>query len=186
MAKYAPARRLGIATFAMGLAIAAAAIPGAGAAVRAGGTPLADGDTLVLGTVNFDVIDPALMEDPSSALAISSVLTAWAVEDATCAMLLRYPVGAPTRQDYSLVPEVASGYPAVSGDGKTYTFTIRKGFRFSSGEPVTAANYARAIKRVLDPRMGSPAAKYLQEVVGVTFASNRLIVRLAKRVPDFA
>src|SRR5262245_21396065 len=179
------ARRLYIATLAIALAIAAAAIPGAGAAMRAGDAPLADGGTLVLGSLFFDVIDPALVEDPTSAFAISSVLAAWAVEDATCTMLLRYPTGAPTRQDYGLVPEVAADYPAVPPDGKTYTFVIRPGFRFSDGAPVTAANYARAIKRVLDPRMGSPAAKYLQEVVGVTFASNRLIVRLATSVPDF-
>ena len=40
-----------------------------------------------------------------------------------------------------LVPEGASGY-TVSNSGKTYTFTIRPGFRFSDGRPVTAANYA--------------------------------------------
>ena len=45
-----------------------------------------------------------------------------------------------------LRPEVASGF-AVSGDGRTYTFTIRKGFRFSDGAPVTARNFAYAIER---------------------------------------
>ena len=64
------------------------------------------------------------------------------------------------------MPEVATGYPAVSPDGRTYTFTIRKGYRFSTGAPVTAASYAAAINRDLNPLMRSPAAKYLQEVVG--------------------
>jgi ABC-type transport system substrate-binding protein len=158
---------------------------GAGATLRTDGDATKDGGTLVVGSLFFDVIDPALVADPTSAPAISSVLAAWAVEDATCALLLRYPVGAPTEQDYSLVPEVAAAYPAVSRDGRTYTFTVRKGFRFSSGAPVSAANYARAIRRVLDPRMKSPAANYLQDVVGVKVARNRLIVRLATRVPDF-
>jgi peptide/nickel transport system substrate-binding protein len=83
------------------------------------------------------------------------------------------------------VPEVAAGYPAVSRDARTYTFTIRKGFRFSTGVPVTAANYAAAIKRVLNPAMSSPAAQYLREVVGVKAAGNQLMVNLSKRVPDF-
>src|SRR5262249_48851500 len=89
------------------------------------------------------------------------------------------------RQDYGLVPEAAAGYPAVSRDGKTYTFTIRDGFRFSNGAPVTAANYARAITRVVDPAMGSPAARYMQEVAGVSATGDRLVIRLTKRVPDF-
>jgi ABC-type transport system substrate-binding protein len=170
---------------AIGLGVASAQPPDAQSAVRSEGATVQDRGTLVLGSLFFEFIDPALVPDPTSAYAISSVLAAWAVEDATCAMLLRYPVGAPTKPDYSLVPEVAAGYPEVSPDGRTYTFLIRPGFRFSDGAPVTAANYARAIKRVLDPRMHSPAEKYLHEVVGVTAASNRLVVRLAKRVPDF-
>ena len=68
------------------------------------------------------------------------------------------------KQDYRLVPEVATALPAVSRDGKTYTFTIRKGYRFSTGAPVTARNYARAIGRVVNPAMQSPAAEYLREV----------------------
>jgi ABC-type transport system substrate-binding protein len=109
----------------------------------------------------------------------------WGVEDATCAMLLRYPVSSPPVVRYNLVPEVATGYPAVSRDGKTYTFSIRKGFRFSTGEPVTAANYAHAFDRVLDRAMNSPAARYLQDVAGVKAVGRYLIIRLTKRVPDF-
>ncbi len=84
-----------------------------------------------------------------------------------------------------VVPEVAAGDPAISRDGTSYTFTIRKGFRFSTSAPVTAANYARAIKRILDPTMASPAARYLKEVAGVRVVGDRLIIRLTKKVPDF-
>ena len=31
-------------------------------------------------------------------------------------------------------PEVSAGFPVVSKDGKTYTFTIKSGFRFSNGQ----------------------------------------------------
>ncbi len=52
---------------------------------------------------------------------------------ATCAGLLDYgPNG--------LQPEVAAAMPTVSRDGRTYSFRVRRGFRFSppSNEPVTA------------------------------------------------
>jgi peptide/nickel transport system substrate-binding protein len=156
------------------------------AAASAGPRSVRDGRALVIGSPAFDYIDPALVPDPAfAASSLVSSLAAWGVEDATCAMLLRYPVGAPSSQDYSLVPEVAADYPAVSSDRKAYTFTIRTGFRFSTGTPVTAANYARAIARVLNPAMSSPAARYLQEVAGVKAVGNKLIIRLTKRVPDF-
>ena len=42
----------------------------------------------------------------------------------TCAGLLRQ------REDGELQPEVAASMPTVSDDGRTYTFTIRSGYRF--------------------------------------------------------
>jgi ABC-type transport system substrate-binding protein len=167
------------------------------AAVRLDASGVKDGGMLSLGTIAFDYIDPALTTEPGVP-ATSVALTSWAVEDATCATLLRYAAGPPTDQDYSLVPEVATGYPAVSPDGRTYTFTIRSGFKFSTGAPLTAQSYAREINRVLNPEMRSPAAQYLQEIVGVDAmgqgaqsasgvkaVGNRLIIRLTKKVPDF-
>jgi ABC-type transport system substrate-binding protein len=168
------------------LAVAALVPSDSGANVRNGDGRLKDGGTFLIGSPSFDFIDPALVPDPAfAASSLVSSLAAWAAEDASCAMLLRYPVGAPSSQDYKLTPEVAAGYPAVSREGKAYTFTIRRGFRFSTGAPVTAANYARAINRILDPAMKSPAARYLQDVAGVKAVGNKLIVRLAKRVSDF-
>ena len=43
------------------------------------------------------------------------------------------------------------------GDGRTYTFTVRKGFRFSDGRPVRASAFRASHRsRALDPRTGSP------------------------------
>jgi ABC-type oligopeptide transport system substrate-binding subunit len=64
-----------------------------------------------------------------------------------------------------LVPEVA-GFPLVSPDGRSYTFRIRKGFRFSNGKPVTARNFAWAINRALRPQQASPGATFLSDLVG--------------------
>jgi ABC-type transport system substrate-binding protein len=145
-----------------------------------------EGGTLTIGIASFDVIDPALVPDPSTNSAPPNILIAtWGLEDATCAMLLRYPATRPPAVRFDLVPEVATGYPTLSRDGKTYTFTIRKGFRFSTGAPVTAASYASAIRRVRNPVMNSPVARYLHEVVSVTAVGDHLAVRLAKKVPDF-
>ena len=78
---------------------------------------------------------------------------------ATCAKLLNYPDKAGLAGS-ELVPEVAQSLPARSADGKTYTFTIRSGFRFSppSTERVTAQTFKHAIERTLNPAMKSPAA----------------------------
>jgi peptide/nickel transport system substrate-binding protein len=48
--------------------------------------------------------------------------------------------------------------PILSDDGKTYTFRIRPGLRFSDGRPVTAHNFLAGFERVLDPRMSGQAA----------------------------
>src|SRR5439155_6804800 len=112
----------------------------------------------------LDFIDPALTVPFTGGTTVG--LVSRALEAATCALLFRYPVALPPVVRYDLVPEVATGYPALSYDGKTYTFTIRSGYRFSTGAPVTAANYAAAINRDLNPAVRSPAAKYLQDVVG--------------------
>ena len=53
-----------------------------------------------------------------------------AIAYATCAKLLNYP-DTPLPHGSGLVPDVARSLPTVSYDGRTYTFTIRKGFRFS-------------------------------------------------------
>ena len=54
--------------------------------------------------------------------------------------------------------EVAAAMPRVSPDGRTYTFTIRPGYRFSppvSGEQVTAETFRASIERALSPGLGA-------------------------------
>ena len=85
----------------------------------------------------------------------------WQLLYATCAKLLNYPTR-PVLAGSRLVPEVAQSLPARSADGKSYTFTIRSGFRsrFSppSSEPVTAQTFKYTIERTLNPTMRSPRA----------------------------
>jgi ABC-type transport system substrate-binding protein len=58
--------------------------------------------------------------------------------------------------------------PARSPDGRTYTFRIRPGFRFSppSNQQVTAQTFKGSIERTLNPRTHSPLAQFLSDVAG--------------------
>jgi ABC-type transport system substrate-binding protein len=143
---------------------------------------------LNVNSTDITYLDPALNYD----------FYGWRLEAATCAMLLGYP-DKPGRASARLVPEVATGFPTISGNGKTYTYTLRSGFRFSDGTPVTAASYVRAIERALNPKMQSPAATFFSDIVGadkvmagkathpsgVTTSGNKLTIRLTKAAPDF-
>jgi peptide/nickel transport system substrate-binding protein len=63
---------------------------------------------------------------------------------------------------YRLLNEGASSY-TVSKDGRTYTFHVRPGMRFSDGSAVTAANYKHTMLRILNPNVGSPIASFLTD-----------------------
>lgn len=57
--------------------------------------------------------------------------------------------------------DLAAGPPTISADRKTWTFTLRKGVRFTNGMEVTAADVAFSIQRVLDPHL-KPAVSWGQ------------------------
>jgi peptide/nickel transport system substrate-binding protein len=48
-----------------------------------------------------------------------------------------------------LIPGLASALPAISSDGKTYTFTLRKGLLYSNGEAVKASDFAYTLERAI-------------------------------------
>jgi peptide/nickel transport system substrate-binding protein len=107
--------------------------------------------------VDIDYVDPAL----------SYYIPAWTIEYATCAKLLNYPdSGAP--RGALLEPEVARGMPAISADGRTYTFHLRDDYFFSppSGVRLTAAHFKWAIDRALNRQMNSPAQPFFSDIVG--------------------
>jgi peptide/nickel transport system substrate-binding protein len=67
---------------------------------------------------------------------------------------------------YRLLNEGAKSY-TVSRDGRTYTFHLRQGMRFSDGSAVTAANYKHTLLRILNPNVGSPIASFLTDPASV-------------------
>jgi YVTN family beta-propeller protein len=123
-----------------------------------------------------DFLDPALAYLGGS----------WQVLNPTCAKLLNYP-DASGPAGRRLVPELAESLPTVSNGGRTYTFTVRRGYRFSppSGEPVTAQSMKYTIDRTLNPKMRSAAAGLMPDVAGVTAAGRTLTVRLTRPSSTF-
>ena len=84
---------------------------------------------------------------------------------ATCAKLYNYP-DKPAPEGAIAVPEVATGLPVVSKDGKTQTIRLKRTYRFHTGGRITAANFVAAFNRVANPKLESPASAYLHEIVG--------------------
>src|SRR5215212_9718057 len=75
----------------------------------------------------------ALADDlDSTDPALAYSLVSGALLRTTCANLFNYP-DKPPPEGLVATPEVASGYPRVSDNGKTLTFVIRPGFRFNTG-----------------------------------------------------
>lgn len=111
----------------------------------------------------FDQMDPAIAPYAGDALTQQ-------VANATCARLLRYPDD-PDPSSWAMVPEVATGLPEVSADGRTYRFTIADGFAFSppSNEAITAETYAFSLERALSPVFGDQAEGrwYIDDIQGL-------------------
>lgn len=113
------------------------------------------------GTLRMVSSDDVDSMDPALAVGSSQLMYA------KCARLVNYfDLGGPAGS--KLVPEVGQSLPARSRDGRTYTFKVRRGFRFSSpsGQPVTAQTFNESIERTLNPAMKSPFAPFLADVVG--------------------
>jgi peptide/nickel transport system substrate-binding protein len=166
--------------FAFAMAAAALLLPASGGAraVKEGGT-----FRVAVFADFFDGIDPAL-----SGLAADPFLRA------ACAGLMTTPDRA-LPEGLRVVPEVATAYPKIADGGKTYVFTIRKGVRFSNGEPVTARSFAYTLNRLLNPTLYSGAAAAFKAIVGaqavldgksktasgVVAHRNTLVIRLKRR-----
>ena len=183
-------RRLAL-TLAM-LVVGMALLVASGVARPAGSASTAaevrKGGTLRLSRFSdVDFVDPALAYAPWS----------WAIGYATCAKLFNYP-NAPGAEGTRLVSEVVDQF-TVSRDRRTYTFDLKKSFRFHTGAMVTAQSFADALNRVAQLELRSPATAFMGEIVGAaavidgktesisgvrTLGRYRLQIRLTKPVGD--
>jgi ABC-type oligopeptide transport system substrate-binding subunit len=178
--------RLALSVVAFGAGLVLMAASGLGAPGRIS----TQGDVFRYGIdSDVDSVDPALAHDTRS----------WEILYATCSMLVNYP-DAPAPRGARLVPDGAASMPQVSHDGRTYTFEIEKGRRFSDGSPITARSYQRALTRVLAPKMRSPGQDLFRDIFGAqafvdgeskrvegiaVLPGGRLRIQLKRRAPDF-
>lgn len=143
------------------LLVAAMSVAGAsGSTNKVGHSQAVKGGTLKLNesSEDFDYVDPQIAYRTDD----------WAMLNTTAMLLVGFPekAGAAGSQLY---PIGATAFPTVSKDGKTYTFHIRAGMKFSDGSPVNAASYQRAFERTLSPKMGSAVGVNIglqDEIVG--------------------
>ena len=130
----------------------------------------------IVGTSNIDHWDPSLAYFTHS----------WNMGTAAQLRMFYYPmVNGPRNQ--RIEPMAAAGFPRVSNRGRTYTIRIKRGFRFSNGARVTAANFARALARGKNNALQSPASSFLDDVRSwrVTGGGYTLRINLRVVAPDF-
>src|SRR3954469_11465135 len=106
--------------FVVGAALLATAALAPAAATKA----TASGGTMKINmsATDVDSLDPAIAYS-----AVSGPL-----EFVTALRLYNYP-DKPAPLGSKLQPEAAAGFPRISKDGKSYTITVKSGFRFSVG-----------------------------------------------------
>ena len=123
-------------------------------------------------------------------------------ERTTCAPLLGYP-DAPPPRGQMLVPEAAAALPALSPDRRTYSFMVRKGWRFAppSDAPLDAETFWFSIERALSSKLGSQAPgigvlsdlvgardfhrRRAAHVAGIRVRGDRISFTLERPSPDF-
>ena len=102
----------------------------------------------------------------------------------------------------NIVPDLAVALPKVTNGGKTYTFTLRTGIKFSNGQLVTVKDVLASFQRifkVLSPNSASwynvivggpacvttPATCTLKGGVVVNSATNKVVINLLKPDAEF-
>src|SRR3984893_4907772 len=111
------------------------------AATTTEGQPVSGGTLLTSFKDDLKTLDPAIGYDTDS----------WLIERAIYNGLLDYK-GNTTQ----LQPDIAASMPSISPDGKTYTFKLRQGVKFTNGRTVTADDFKYSWERMLDPKTAGP------------------------------
>jgi peptide/nickel transport system substrate-binding protein len=111
-----------------------------------GGAAKTGGEITIAQTSQPDYLDPAL----------SYTVNGWEPQWLVYTPPLTYK-RAEGVEGTELIPGIAEEVPEISEDGKTVTFTIRKGLKYSDGTPVKASDWEHTIKRVLNLESGATA-----------------------------
>ena len=83
------------------------------------------------------------------------------------------------------VPELATAWK-MSADGKTWTFTIREGVKFTNGTPLTAADVVYSFNRMRDPKLGAATASVYAGIGSITAPdATHVVFTLKTPNPEF-
>ncbi len=138
------------------------------AALSVGSAAAGSARTTILPTLNV-AVDNTDVDHSDPALSYS--VLGWQIEQETCDTLVGYNDHT-GKVSTSVGPLAAAGMPVISGGGKTYTFTIKKGLHFSNGDPITAANFKYAFDRDALKNLNSPVTAFMGGVKGWTQENN--------------
>jgi peptide/nickel transport system substrate-binding protein len=67
-----------------------------------------------------------------------------------------------------IIPGLATGLPKIGNGGKTYTFTLRSGQKFSNGDPVVASDFTYTLERMLSIPWGGASTFDTPYIVGAS------------------
>jgi ABC-type transport system substrate-binding protein/DNA-binding SARP family transcriptional activator len=152
------------------------------------------GGTLTVVDISLPVTEPTQAYDLVSPAALATVYDGL--------VALRRSGGA---AGLTLVPDLATTLPRPADGGTTYTFTLRRGIRYSNGTVVRASDIRRGIRRQLinGPAVGVPDSDYYGGILGASAcgqhpgrcdlsagivtddAAGTVTFRLAQADPDF-
>jgi peptide/nickel transport system substrate-binding protein len=65
-----------------------------------------------------------------------------------------------------LIPGLTTALPKISANGKTYTATLRKGLKFSNGDPVVASDFTFTVERAISIPWGGASTFITPQIVG--------------------
>jgi peptide/nickel transport system substrate-binding protein len=112
------------------------------------------GGEVKIGSAMPDAYDPVMIQTTQANEALQGVYTG----------LVTYKHEQGDAQN-DLVPGLAEAMPTVSSDGKTYTFKLRPGIKYSDGTPVKASDFENTQKRL--HLLGGPFSSFTNEIVGM-------------------
>ncbi|MCT9934178.1 ABC transporter substrate-binding protein [Planotetraspora sp. A-T 1434] len=132
------------------LALAGCSGAGGGPGSSGGSTPVSGG-TLRVGAVKpSTAVDPITMADGSSIIVVQQV-----------AQYLVNVVGSKS----TLEPQLAASWTS-DAKAQNWTFTLRQGVKFNTGQPMTAQDVVASFNRVLDPKNSSGALTNFEGTLG--------------------
>lgn len=78
--------------------------------------------------------------------------------------------------DLKLKPALAAALPEVSDDGRTYTYALREGVKFSDGEPFTAKDVVFTYETILDEKTNNASKGELDAIESVEAKGDDTVV----------